>query len=204
MNLRHLIAALAFLVAAPAIAAPNPADVARVEQYLSTLTTITADFSQVDANGNLAGGKFYMKRPGRMRWEYSPPTPILLVSDGKVMTYYDAELDQVNYIPLDDTLGGFLAQKNLKLDSDSTRLTAFEAKDGIVRATLVQKSKPDEGSLTLEFDDKPLQLRQMIVKDATGKQTRIALEHAVYGQNLPDSLFKFEDPRGVHKRNYRK
>ena len=204
MTLRSFFAAAAFcLIAAPAFAG-QAEDVKRVEAYLSTLTTITADFQQVDANGGLATGKFYLKRPGKMRWQYAPPVPILLVSDGKVMTYYDAELDQINYIPMDDTLGGFLAQKTITLESASTHLTAFSDKDGVIRATIVQKSKPDEGSLTLELDDNPIQLRQMVVKDSTGKQTRISLQNATYGQSLPDSLFKFEDPRGQKIREYRK
>ena len=202
MNMRHLITAAFCLIALPAFAGQAD-DIRRVEAYLSTITTISADFNQIDANGGLASGKFYLKRPGKMRWQYAPPVPILLVSDGHVMTYYDAELDQVNYIPVDDTLAGFLAQKTITLESASTHLTDFTDKDGIIRATIVQKSKPDEGSLTLELTDNPIQLRQMVVKDATGKQTHISLANAQYGQDLPDSLFKFEDPRGHNIRNYR-
>lgn len=200
MDMRtFFFAAIAALFATTASAA-NPADIARVEQYLSNLTTITADFSQTDANGGLSEGKFYLKRPGKMRWQYAPPTPILLVSDGKVIVYYDAELDQVNYVPMDETLAGFLAQPVIKLNSETTKLTAFEAEDGIIRATVIQKEKPDEGGLTLEFTDTPLQLRQMVIRDAAGQQTFIQLQNAQYGQKLPDNLFKFEDPRGATKR----
>lgn len=201
MTMRTLIAALAaLLIATPAIAADKAADVARIEQYLSGLTTLVADFNQVDANGGLAEGKFYLKRPGKMRWQYTPPTPILLVSDGKVITYYDAELDQVNYVPVDDTLAGFLARKTIKLNEGATKLTKFEDADGVIRATIIQTEKPTEGSLTLEFSDKPLQLRQMEITDATGQKTRIQLQNAQFGQELPNSLFKFEDPRGATPR----
>lgn len=200
-NMRTLLAALAALmIATPAMAADNTAEIARVEQYLSQLTTVVADFSQVDANGGLSEGKFYLKRPGKMRWQYAPPTPILLVSDGKVIVYYDAELDQVNYVPMDDTLAGFLAKPVITLNSDTTKLTQFSAKDDIIRATVIQKAKPDEGSLTLEFSDAPLQLRQMRIADASGQQTSIQLQNAAFGTVLPNSLFKFEDPRGATKR----
>jgi len=200
-NMRTLLAALAALmIASPAMAADNTAEIARVEQYLSQLTTVVADFSQVDANGGLSEGKFYLKRPGKMRWQYAPPTPILLVSDGKVIVYYDAELDQVNYVPMDDTLAGFLAKPVITLNSDTTKLTKFSAKDGIIRATVIQKAKPDEGSLTLEFTDAPLQLKQMRIADASGQQTSIQLQNAAFGTVLPNSLFKFEDPRGATKR----
>jgi outer membrane lipoprotein-sorting protein len=64
----------------------------------------------------------------------------------------------------------------------------------------VQADKPEEGALTMEFSDKPLQLRQMVVEDARGQRTNISLQNATFGQPLPDSLFKFEDPRGIGKR----
>lgn len=207
MDMRTLfISAAAALIATASLAADklpwakDAATITRVEQYLSGLTTITADFSQTDAGGGLAEGKFYLKRPGKMRWQYSPPTPILLVSDGKVIVYYDAELDQVNYVPMDETLAGFLAKPVIKLESDSTKLTAFTAKDGVVRATIVQRAKPSEGSLTLELSDAPMQLRQMVITDASGQRTRIQLQNAEFGKALPNSLFKFEDPRGVSRR----
>lgn len=200
MSMRTLIAALAALMIASPAFADKKADIARVEDYLSKLTTVVADFSQVDANGQLSEGKFYLKRPGKMRWQYKPPTPILLVSDGSVIVYYDSELDQVNYVPIDDTLAGFLAKPVIKLNSESTTLTEFKSKDSVIRATLVQKAKPTEGSLTLEFSDKPLQLKQMVTRDAMGQETTIQLQNAVFGTVLPNSLFKFEDPRGATKR----
>lgn len=203
MTMRTLFAALAALfLATPALAAADAAKVAKVEQYLSGLTTITADFTQTDANGQLAEGKFYLKRPGKMRWQYSPPTPILLVSDGKVIVYYDAELDQVNYVPVDDTLAGFLAQPVITLNGKGTKLTDFTAEPGYVSATVVQRDKPDEGALTLEFTDAPLQLRQMVIRDASGQVTRIQLQNARYGEALDNKLFVFEDPRGIgHRRS---
>lgn len=179
------------------------ADIVRVESYLSNLTTLKADFSQVAPSGDVSEGTFFLKRPGKMRWQYKPPTPILLVSDGDTVTYFDAELDQVNFISLDDTLAGFLAQKTMKLNGEATELMAFEAKNGAIRVTLQQRGKPEQGSLTLEFSDRPLLLRQMVVTDSAGNSTRVAFQGAQYGAKLPDSLFVFEDPRGVtpRKRN---
>ena len=168
---------------------------ARVESYLTSLTTVTADFNQVNPDGSLAAGKFYLKRPGKMRWAYAPPTPILLLSDGKRVIYYDSELDQVTYIGMDDTLAGFLAQKVITLDSATTRLTKLETLPGLIRATMVQKTKPDEGSLTLEFSDNPLALRQMSIVDATGQTTHVQLQNATFGAPVDDKLFLFQGPR---------
>jgi chaperone LolA len=175
-------------------------DIARVEAYLSGLNSVVANFSQTSADGSAGTGKFFMKRPGKMRWQYAPPTPLLLVSDGKVVTYYDAGLDQVTYIGVDDTLAGFLARKDIKLESESTRLTKFEAVDGLIRATIVQKKKPADGSLTLEFSDNPLEIKNMIAVDATGNATTVKLANAQFGPVLDDKLFVFEDPRSVNRR----
>ena len=177
-------------------AAPtSAADISRVENYLSGLTSITADFSQTDVNGGLASGKFYLQRPGKMRWEYAPPTPILIVCDGSVLTYYDSELKQVSYVGIDDSLATFLTRSNIRLNSAGTKLTNFTSANSMIRATVIQTKKPDEGSLTLEFSDAPLQLRQLIVTDATGNSTHIQLQNIKYGETLPSSLFRFIDPR---------
>ena len=135
-----------------------------------------------------------------MRWQYNPPTPILLVSNGKTVTYYDASLDQVSYVGIDDTLAGFLAQKDIKFENDSIHMLKFEAKNSAIRVQVVQKKKPDEGSLTLEFTDNPIELKQMVVVDATGQTTRVQLQNAQFGPVLDDKLFVFEDPRGTTPR----
>lgn len=197
------LALILCLIAAPAFAADKEAEIKRLENYLSSLTTLVADFNQVSPDGSLATGKFYLKRPGKMRWQYNPPTPILLVSDGKTVTYYDAELDQINYVPLDSTLAAFLTQPVIKMDSKATKLVDFKDKDGIVRATIIQRAKPDEGALTLEMTKNPIQLKQMQIADAAGSVTSIQLQNATFGPPLQDSLFLFTDPRGTKKRNRR-
>jgi outer membrane lipoprotein-sorting protein len=171
--------------------------IARVEKYLQQITTIRADFEQVAADGSLAKGKFYLKNPGRMRWEYYPPSPILLVSNGDRLVYFDSELEQVNYISLDDTIVGFLGRKKMQLDTDVTALKNIEITPAAIRVTLAQRDAPEQGQLTLEFSDKPLMLKQFIMEDAAGNQTHIALSNIEYGVQIPDSRFIFKDPRGV-------
>ncbi|MBM3618369.1 MAG: outer membrane lipoprotein carrier protein LolA [Alphaproteobacteria bacterium] len=175
-----------------ALNAEEKASVTRVEKYLSGLTTILADFVQIAPDGSLVSGKFYLQRPGKMRWQYEPPTPILMVADGRHLIFYDYELDQTSYIPLQDTLAGFLARKDIKFGKDVV-ITAIEEGAGTLRLTMVQKSKPKDGSLTLEFATEPLQLRNMLVFDATGQQTTVALNNARYGVPLDAKLFIFDD-----------
>lgn len=166
----------------------------RVQKYLSSLSTIVADFTQTAPDGTLATGTFYMQRPGMMRWQYNPPTPVLMVADGYKLTYYDYELEQVNYIKLDETVISFLAQDIISFDKN-VGIRGVEEKDGVIRVTLAHRDKPDEGELTLEFADKPIQIRNMVVRDATQQTTTVSLNKAKYGVKLDKSLFAFKDPR---------
>ncbi len=177
--------------------------IARLEAYLSGLTTVKARFNQVAPTGEVSSGTFTMKRPGKMRWKYDAPNPILLVSDGKTITYYDSDLQQINYISVDDTLATFLARKDIMLNSPAIELKEFSAEASAIRVTVVERAKPTEGSLRLEFSDNPLALRFMTVTDASGNETRVQLQDAQYGIALDDSQFVFKDPRGVtvRKRN---
>lgn len=69
------------------------AELKRVENYLNSISTIVADFTQVAPDGTLASGKFYLKRPGKMRWQYEPPTPVLIILNDWHFIYYDYELE---------------------------------------------------------------------------------------------------------------
>jgi outer membrane lipoprotein-sorting protein len=201
MAMRSRILAILFaLVALPVYADDDAVAIANVEKYLTSLSTLVASFNQIENDGRTATGKFFLKRPGKMRWQYDPPAPILLVSNGTTITYYDSDLDQVNYLPVDESLAGFMAEPVIKLESDSIHLTDFKWKDGTIRATIVRKDAPEEGSLTLVFLDKPITIQKMIVRDATGQKTTINLEDGRIGVVLPDSLFEFQDPRGIAPR----
>lgn len=173
---------------------PHQKTISRVEKYLSELTTIISDFTQVAPDGSIATGTFYLKRPGLMRWQYHPPTPILMVADSHELIFYDYELEQVTHIPLDSTLVGFLAQEKIRF-SGSVGITTIENQNKVIRIQLAQKEKPSEGQLLLEFSDSPLQIRSMVVTDATQQKTTVSLQKARYGLPIDKELFVFKDPR---------
>ena len=185
-----------FMTAAEA--APHRATIDRVEQYLSKITTIVADFTQTAPDGSLTNGRFYLERPGKMRWQYNPPTPILIVSNGSELVFYDYELEQVSTIPLDSTVIGFMAREVIKFD-DTVGLLSFEDKNGVIRVELAQRKSPEDGTLMLEFSDKPLALRNMVITDATRQVTSVGLNNARYGIPIDHELFIFRDPRKPRK-----
>lgn len=174
----------------PMVAAQSDAVVlGDVEAYLNDLSTIEADFVQVSPDGSLANGRFFLQRPGKMRWQYEPPIPVLMVSAGTFLTYYDYELDQITNIPIEESLAGFLARPVISLQSKEITILERSRKEGIVRVRLTQTSKPEEGELTLELTDRPMQLRNLIIKDAQGQTTNVSLNNARYGVKLDKSLF---------------
>jgi outer membrane lipoprotein-sorting protein len=199
--LRQWVLALALLLPFSAQAAVSQTVLQNVEQYLSGITTIVADFTQVAPDGAIVTGKFYLKRPRKMRWQYNPPTPILMVTRGNFLTYYDYELNQVSDIPLDDTLLGFLSKPNITFKDPAIEVLDAYSEPGFMEVSVIQRGKPDEGKLTLQFDTNPTSLRNMIVTDATGQTTSVALENARFGASLDDDVFKFQDPRVGGKRS---
>jgi len=183
----------------PEEVAKDQKTITRIENYLSGLSTIVSDFTQVAPDGALTSGKFYLQRPGRMRWQYNPPTPILMVASGTELVYYDYELEQVSHIPLDSTLIGFLAQDKITFDKN-VGVVDLSKEAGVIRITMAQRDKPTDGLLMLEFSANPLTLRNMVVRDATNQVTTVSLNNARFGLPLDPELFVFRDPRKGRQR----
>jgi outer membrane lipoprotein-sorting protein len=171
------------------------ADLARVEAYLNGVKSIRARFMQISSTGELAEGDFYLLRPGKMRIEYRPPVPVLIVADGTWLIYYERELGQVSYIPLDSTPAGILVADKISLLDDAVTVTGFERDSSTVRVTLVRTESPEEGSLTLVFNDKPMALKKWTVVDAQGIVTNVSLVDASYDVPLDPNLFRFKNPK---------
>lgn len=172
-------------------AALSPADagwVARVQDALNATHTIKARFQQIAPDGARSTGQAWLDRPGRMRFDYDKPSPLLLIANQGQIVYQDRELGQVTTLPLDRTPLGLLLRPDLRLSGDVT-VTGFQHERGLVQVSLVRTATPSEGSLTLIFNDTPLALRSWVVKDAQGRETQIDLFNIVANPSLPDTLF---------------
>ena len=170
------------------------ADLARVETYLNGLQTLESRFLQASSNGGFAEGTLYLDRPGRMRIQYDPPSPILMVADGRFLIYYDSKLEQVSYLGLDDTPAGFLLAETVSLTDGRLIVTGVERGKGTLDISLVKARDPLAGHLTLTFADGPLALRKWFVVDAQGLVTTVSLLDPRTGGTLDPALFTFRDP----------
>jgi outer membrane lipoprotein-sorting protein len=172
----------------------SPADqslITQVETYLNNQKGLTANFLQVAADGSTRTGKAWLERPGKMRFEYDPPDKQLLVAGFGILVYYDPQLDQTTNIPLGSTPLGILLSKHVDLTSGNVVVTAIDRQPGEDDITVIRRGKAAQGSLTLVFNTNPLELRQWLVTDAQGKQTRVSLYDIVPGGPYPDSLFQY-------------
>ena len=176
------------------MSARDTADVARVETYLDGLRTLKARFLQVAADGATAGGTVWLDRPGKMRFQYDPPSPLLLVAGGGLVVFHDDQLQQTSNIPLGQTPLGILLAANVKLSGDVT-LTGIDRLAGQLQLSMVRTASPGDGSLNLVFADAPLALRQWSVIDAQGRETRVSLYDVQLGGTFDSHMFYFSDPR---------
>lgn len=177
-------------VAAPA-AAQTPAETQSIETYLNSIGSMKARFLQVDPSGGNIQGTLFILRPGRLRFEYDEPSPILVVADGTWVHYYDRELDQTSRALISDTTVEFFTRNDLKLSGD-VRITDFVKQDGVMTVTLVDADNPQEGSVAFTFDENPINLRQWVVTDPEGAQTLVAL--LSFETNVQLSTSMFVDP----------
>ena len=167
----------------------------QVEEYIGNIKTITADFMQASSNGGFAEGKFYIKRPGKMRLEYLPPSPVLILSNGDDLIYYDKDLDQTSNIDIDDTPAAILLNKDIKLDKGDYKVTNITKGPGVIEVSVALDGDIEEGILTLFFSTKPLKLKQWRIKDAQNIVTTISLYNQKKGMELDNLLFKLKDKR---------
>ena len=200
-----LIAALWVL---PGAAVPAPAvpaalseadrtDLARIEAYLNGLTTMESRFLQFSEDG-VAEGRIMLDRPGRLRIEYAPPVPVLMIANNFLLMYHDTQLKQTTFLPASETPAALLIDENIKLSGEVT-VTAFERAPKAFRVTLEQTDSPDTGSVTLMFEDAPLRLAKWRVIDAQGTAIDVSLLEPQFGVEFTNAgdLFSTIDPNSV-------
>jgi outer membrane lipoprotein-sorting protein len=180
--------------AQPPAAPPDRSIVAQVEAYLNALRTLRARFVQIAQNGASAQGTAWIVRPGRMRFDYDPPEPLLLVASGGQVMMFDRELGQPTTVPSSSTPLGLLLRSQISLAGDVT-VTAAERRGGFLHVTLHKTGAAAEGRLTLSFSENPMQLRQWTVVDAQGRETRVTLYEIDTAVRPSLRLFDFNDPR---------
>lgn len=190
----HSMPALVALVAAPASAA----SLADVQGHLRAVTSMTADFTQTDRAGKSVSGTLTLKRPGKVRFQYEKNVPLLIVGDGKALTFIDYSVRQVQRWPIGNTPLGVLLDPNKDMarfakivPSSSPRLVLVEARD---------PRHPEYGVITMAFTQKAdapsgLMLEGWTALDSQNNRTTIRLSNQRFNVPIDDKAFSWRDPR---------
>lgn len=166
----------------------------RIERWLNDLDSLSARFVQFAPNGGRATGELLFERPDKMRLDYDPPSPVLIVAKGWEVTYYDRKLRQTSQMFTSQTPLGFLLQDDIRFSGDVS-VTDFIKADGQIRVTVIEAGAADEGSITLFFDQDPLALRRWAVTDPQGLTTHIVLQDVELDRPIDDDLFRLQEQR---------
>jgi len=196
MSFRVLAASAAFAIAMPVSAQPN--DLGAVSAHLKAVATMTAAFAQTDRAGKTVNGMLTLKRPGRIRFQYQKGVPILIVSDGKALTFVDYSVKQVQRWPVGNSPLGVLLDPNRDMarfarliQTADSRLVVVEARDS---------KRPEYGVITLAFSRDAsapagLMLQGWVTLDSQGNRTSIRLSNQTFNGPVSDEAFRWRDPR---------
>jgi outer membrane lipoprotein-sorting protein len=169
----------------------------RVNTYLSGMQTLVGDFVQVGPDRTRVEGHFYLQKPGRMRFEYNPPSPLELIADGQSVVVRDRKLATQDLYPLSQTPLRFLLAERIDLARD-TNLISVGADDTFVSVTIEERQAlGGTHRLLLMFGAKDMQLKQWTVTDPQGFDTTVALYNIDTTKKPDPSLFKINYERVI-------
>jgi outer membrane lipoprotein-sorting protein len=181
------------LLSVSAASAQSPADVTQVEQYFNSIHTLQARFVQSNPNGAIVQGTLSVSRPGKMRFEYDPPSQLKIVADGLQVTMWDPINKDFGQWPIGWTAASFLVKQPLQLSGDLT-VEKVDRSNGLLELTMVQTRKPQEGKVIVRVAENPMQLRGWSIIDTRGNKVDVSLNDVKSGIPLASSLFKYDGP----------
>ena len=162
-----------------------------ISSRLSAVETMDGEFVQYNPDGQQLQGKFYIARPGRVRFQYDPPTTVSVIADGKSVLVFDKKLQTYDIWPLSQTPLRLLLDKSLDL-STSEKVTRVGVAPDLIEVELQDDTRFSAGTLNLIFERTSFELRQWTVTDQQGLQTMVALYNVETGKQLPSDLFKID------------
>jgi outer membrane lipoprotein-sorting protein len=190
-----------FFIAAAIIAAPAAAQaggLAQVQAHLRGVTTMTADFAQTDSKGRTLTGTVTLKQPGKIRFQYQKDVPLLIVGDGKALTFIDYKVNQVSRWKVGDSPLALLLDPSKDISRYAHVVPG--APGGRIAIAGRDPKHPEFGTITIGFAEKPgapggLMLAGWSVLDAQGNRTTTILSNQKFGVPVSDQTFLWRDPR---------
>jgi outer membrane lipoprotein-sorting protein len=160
-----------------------------ISAYLNQLQTAQGGFTQINGDGTISTGQIYIKRPGRIRFEYNPPEESLVLATGGQLAIFDPRSNAgPDQYPLNQTPLNIILQRNV--DLTAARMVTGVVSDGTTTTVTAQDpNNPQYGNIQMVFTANPVELRQWIITDDMGNQTTLILDELQAGGDIGDIMF---------------
>ncbi len=168
-----------------------------INDYINSFQTLKSDFTQISPRGQSSQGVLLISKPGKLRFEYAPPNPLLIVSDGKWLTIKNKVKEKGDQFPLSATPLRLVVSPKIDLLAE-TDVIGFESADGITSVSLMDRKDHLGGYIILIFDETRNQLQQWVIVDGKGRRTTVQLANIETGGRFDPKLFigKIDRPEG--------
>lgn len=163
--------------------------VQRISDYFNEIKHLQGTFVQINPNNETTAGKFYVRRPGRLRFDYASPSKLRIVADGRYLSIEDHDLKTVDQYPLESTPFGLLLSENVDLIRDANIIDISQSPD-VASVTVEDKADGSRGRLQLFFTLPEIELKEWVITDPQGLDTRIQLANHLKGKEHAVEFFK--------------
>lgn len=180
----------------PVLSADDQRTVADVAGYLQGLTNASGRFVQTSARGAQADGVFYLQRPGRARFDYDPPSGVVIASDGRAVSVVDHRLKTIHVYPLSTTPLGLFLARDIRLDRGVV-VTKVTRNQGNLSLIAQDSRKASRGRIGLTFSEAPLALTGWTLTDQRGGVVTVRLEGFKRSEPRDPGFFELSDPRSA-------
>lgn len=169
----------------------------KINAFLNSFQTMKSDFTQISSKGQMAQGILLINKPGKLRFEYAAPNPMLIVSDGKWLTIKNRAKEKGDQFPLSATPLRLVVSPKIDLAAE-TDVIGYETKDGITSISLADRKSSMGGYIVLVFDEQRSQLQQWVIVDGKDRRTTVQLANMEMGGKFDQKLFigKIDRPEG--------
>ena len=185
-----LAAAVTISSIAPAQAQSRQEILRNISKHFSAVPTMTGRFVQFGPRGRQTQGKFWLKRPGKIRFDYSKPATLTVKANGRTVSVYNSKLKTRDYLPLSKTPLKLLLAR--KISPNNRAIKSVKAANGIATVVLADRRMFGASKITLMFDAKTYDLRQWTIRDKQGRDTSVIISNVKKNVGIPNKLFRIQ------------
>jgi outer membrane lipoprotein-sorting protein len=175
-------------IAAIALSAEQQQSINKISAYINSFQSLKSNFTQISPRGQSSQGILLISKPGKLRFEYAPPNPLLIVSDGKWLTIKNRVKEKGDQFPLSATPLRLVVSPKIDLLAE-TNVIGFESKDGMTSVSLADRKDSLGGYIVLIFDEQQNKLQQWVIVDGKGRRTTVQLANIETGGKFDPKLF---------------